>query len=99
MTLRDFIGGELSDVIEWLEDSPDAMVWRFARPQNEIKNGAQLIVRPGQVAVFVDQGTVAEACCLAEEDADGGAVGDRLGIQLAGRGALIRCPYGHRLFT
>ena len=60
MTLRDFIGGELIDVIEWLEDSPDAMVWRFARPQNEIKNGAQLIVRPGQVAVFVDQGTVAD---------------------------------------
>ena len=60
MTLRDLIGGELIDVIEWLEDSPDAMVWRFARPQNEIKNGAQLIVRPGQVAVFVDQGTVAD---------------------------------------
>ena len=60
MTLRDFIGGELIDVIEWLEDSPDAMVWRFARPNNEIKNGAQLIVRPGQVAVFVDQGTVAD---------------------------------------
>jgi hypothetical protein len=28
MTLRDFIGGELIDVIEWLEDSPDAMVRR-----------------------------------------------------------------------
>ncbi len=60
MTLRDFIGGELIDVIEWIEDSPDAMVWRFSRPQNEIKNGAQLIVRPGQLAVFVDQGTVAD---------------------------------------
>jgi membrane protease subunit (stomatin/prohibitin family) len=60
MTLRDLIGGELIDVIEWIEDSPDSMVWRFERPQNEIKNGAQLIVRPGQVAVFVDQGTVAD---------------------------------------
>lgn len=60
MTLRDLIGGELIDVIEWIEDSPDSMVWRFQRPQNEIKNGAQLIVRPGQVAVFVDQGTVAD---------------------------------------
>ena len=36
------------------------MVWRFARPNNEIKNGAQLIVRPGQVAVFVDRGQVAD---------------------------------------
>lgn len=60
MTLRDLIGGELIDVIEWIEDSPDSMVWRFERPQNEIKNGAQLIVRPGQLAVFVDQGTVAD---------------------------------------
>ena len=60
MTLRDFITGELIDIVEWLETSPDAMVWRFDRPNNEIKNGAQLIVRPGQVAVFVDQGTVAD---------------------------------------
>ena len=60
MTMRDFIRGELIDVVEWLEDSTDAMVWRFARPNNEIKNGAQLIVRPGQVAVFVEQGDVAD---------------------------------------
>ena len=60
MTVRDWILGELIDVVEWLEDSPDVMVWRFARPSNEIKNGAQLIVRPGQVAVFVEQGTVAD---------------------------------------
>ena len=60
MTLRDFIKGELIDIVEWLESSTDAMVWRFDRPNNEIKNGAQLIVRPGQVAVFVDQGTVAD---------------------------------------
>ncbi len=60
MTLRERIGGEFIDVIEWIEESPDAMVWRFARPLSEIKHGAQLIVRPGQVAVFVDQGTVAD---------------------------------------
>lgn len=60
MTLRDLIVGELIDIIEWLETSQDTMVWRFARPDNEIKNGAQLIVRPGQLAVFVDQGTVAD---------------------------------------
>lgn len=60
MTLRDFIKGELIDIVEWLESSTDAMVWRFDRPNNEIKNGARLIVRPGQVAVFVEQGTVAD---------------------------------------
>lgn len=60
MTLGDAFRGELIDVIEWLEESSDTMVWRFARLNNEIKNGAQLIVRPGQVAVFVDQGQVAD---------------------------------------
>src|SRR5262245_47329634 len=36
------------------------MVYRFARPKQEIKNGAQLIVRPGQQAMLVDQGQVAD---------------------------------------
>jgi membrane protease subunit (stomatin/prohibitin family) len=60
VTLGDAFRGELIDIIEWLEESSDTMVWRFARPNNEIKSGAQLIVRPGQVAVFVDQGQVAD---------------------------------------
>ncbi|MFN6332141.1 MAG: SPFH domain-containing protein, partial [Planctomyces sp.] len=36
------------------------LVWRFPRYQNEIKNGAQLIVRPGQKAIFVHRGQVAD---------------------------------------
>jgi membrane protease subunit (stomatin/prohibitin family) len=60
MPLRDFIQGELIDIVEWLESSTDAMAWRFDRPDNELKNGAKLIVRPGQVALFVEQGTVAD---------------------------------------
>lgn len=34
--------------------------WRFPRYHNEIKNGAQLIVRPGQMAVFVHRGELAD---------------------------------------
>ena len=60
MSLREFIQGELIDIVEWLESSTDAMAWRFDRPDNEIKNGAKLIVRPGQLALFVEQGTVAD---------------------------------------
>jgi membrane protease subunit (stomatin/prohibitin family) len=60
MTVREFIRGELIDIVEWLEDSQEAMAWRFVRPNNEIKNGAQLIVRPAQVAVFVEQGEIAD---------------------------------------
>jgi membrane protease subunit (stomatin/prohibitin family) len=60
VSFREFIAGELIDIIEWLDESGDTMVWRFERPHNEIKNGAQLIVRPGQTALFVDQGRIAD---------------------------------------
>jgi membrane protease subunit (stomatin/prohibitin family) len=36
-------------------------VWRFPRYHNQIKQGAKLIVRPGQVAVFVHQGKLADS--------------------------------------
>jgi membrane protease subunit (stomatin/prohibitin family) len=61
MTLRDFLVGELIDIIEWADETDETMAWRFSRPKNEIKNGAQLIVRPGQVAILVDQGRIADA--------------------------------------
>ncbi|ETW95382.1 MAG: antifreeze protein, type I [Candidatus Entotheonella factor] len=51
---------ELIDIVEWIDDSRHTLVWRFPRYHNQIKNGAQLIVRPGQVAVFVEQGKIAE---------------------------------------
>jgi membrane protease subunit (stomatin/prohibitin family) len=51
---------ELIDIIEWVDDSKHTLVWRFPRYQNEIKNGAQLIVRPGQSAVFVREGQIAD---------------------------------------
>lgn len=60
MSLREFIAGELIDIIEWIDESGDTMVWRFSRPRNEIKNGAELIVRPGQLAMFIDQGHLAD---------------------------------------
>ncbi|HEX5725891.1 MAG TPA: SPFH domain-containing protein [Longimicrobiaceae bacterium] len=57
---KDFIKSELIDIVEWLDESGDTLVHRFERHENEIKNGAQLIVRPGQTAVFVDQGRIAD---------------------------------------
>jgi len=60
MGLFDKIRNELIDIIEWVDDSRHTLVWRFPRYQNEIKNGAQLIVRPGQAAVFVNQGKIAD---------------------------------------
>jgi membrane protease subunit (stomatin/prohibitin family) len=51
---------ELIDIIQWTDDTQDTLVWRFPRYENEIKNGAQLIVRESQVAVFVLQGQLAD---------------------------------------
>lgn len=60
MALMDKLRAELIDIIEWIDDSQHTIVWRFPRFHNQIKNGAQLLVRPGQVAVFVHEGQVAD---------------------------------------
>lgn len=60
MTLWEKAAAELLDIIEWTDDSSDTMVWRFPRFDNEIKYGAQLIVRQSQTAVFVDRGKIAD---------------------------------------
>lgn len=61
MGLFDKIKGEFIDIIEWTDSSNDTIVWRFPRYQNEIKTGAKLTVRESQVAVFVNEGQIADA--------------------------------------
>jgi membrane protease subunit (stomatin/prohibitin family) len=60
MGLMDWLFGEFVDVIEWLDDTGDTMVYRFERYGNDIKYGAKLIVRESQVAVFVNEGEIAD---------------------------------------
>jgi membrane protease subunit (stomatin/prohibitin family) len=60
MALWDFIRGELIDIVQWLDSSSDTIVYRFERKDNEIKNGAKLVVRESQVAVFVNEGQFAD---------------------------------------
>ena len=60
MGLWDKIKGELIDIIEWTDSSNDTMVYRFERYGNEIKYGAKLVVRESQVAVFINQGKLAD---------------------------------------
>ncbi len=60
MGLFDALRGQFIDIIEWLDPTNDTMAYRFERHNNEIKNGAKLIVRPGQEAVFVSEGQVAD---------------------------------------
>jgi len=60
MGLFNALKSQLIDVIEWLDETSDTMVYRFYRPENEIMNGAKLIVRESQVAVLVNQGQLAD---------------------------------------
>ena len=60
MGLFDKLRGEFIDIVEWIDDSNNTLVYRFERHQNEIKNGAKLIVREGQTAVFVNEGQLAD---------------------------------------
>ena len=52
--------GELIDIIQWLDDSNNTLVYRFERLNNEIKYGAKLTVREGQMAVFINEGQLAD---------------------------------------
>ena len=55
-----FLRKQFIDVIEWDKQSDDVLMWRYPMQDNEIQNGAQLTVRDGQYAVFVNEGQVAD---------------------------------------
>jgi membrane protease subunit (stomatin/prohibitin family) len=58
--LKNQLGSQWIEVIEWLDDSADTLVYRFPVYNQEIKMGAQLTVRENQVALFVNEGEVAD---------------------------------------
>ena len=60
MGLFNLFRGQFIDVIEYPNENPAVLVHRFERFNNEIKYGAKLIVRPGQAAVFVNEGKIAD---------------------------------------
>ncbi len=60
MGILDFLTGEFIDVIHWVDDTRDTMVWRFERQGHAIRYGAKLTVREGQAAVFVHEGQLAD---------------------------------------
>lgn len=49
------------EIIQWLEDDPDVMMWKFPDSDQEIKNGARLIVRESQSAMLLNEGKIADA--------------------------------------
>jgi membrane protease subunit (stomatin/prohibitin family) len=60
MGLMDFIKSQFIEVIEWTDNTDNTIAFRFPVEGNEIKMGAQLIVRESQAAVFVNEGKLAD---------------------------------------
>ena len=60
------------EVIEWLDETNNTLVYRFPVKDQEIKNGAQLIVRESQAAIFVAEGQIADLFAPGRYTVDGG---------------------------
>lgn len=60
MGLMDFIKKQFIDVIEWTEDGDGTLAWRYPMADHEIQYGGSLTVRESQMAVFVNEGQVAD---------------------------------------
>ena len=60
MALMDFIKKQFIDILQWTEESDGTLAWRFPMQEMEIQNGASLTVRDSQLALFVNEGTVAD---------------------------------------
>ncbi|MEP6718068.1 MAG: SPFH domain-containing protein [bacterium] len=72
MGIFDAIRSQFIEVIEWLDDSGNTILYRFPVQGQEIKNGAQLTVRESQTAVFVFQGQIADVFGPGRYEIDGG---------------------------
>ncbi len=60
MALMDFIKKQFIDILEWTESGDGTLAWRYPMAGNEIQYGGSLTVRESQVAVFVNEGQVAD---------------------------------------
>lgn len=60
MGLMDFIKKQFIDVIQWTEDREGTLAYRFPMAGMEIQYGASLTVRESQMAVFVNEGKIAD---------------------------------------
>ena len=58
--IRKQIGSQFIEILEWLDDSGDTLVYRFPVYNQEIKMGAKLVVRENQLALFVNEGKAAD---------------------------------------
>jgi len=60
MALMDFIKKQFIDILQWTEDADGTLAWRFPMADQAIQSGATLVVRETQLALFVNEGQVAD---------------------------------------
>jgi membrane protease subunit (stomatin/prohibitin family) len=60
MGIMDFVKGQFIDVIEYVDESNKIIVNKYNRPNNEIKQGARVIVRESQAAIFLKGGELSD---------------------------------------
>jgi membrane protease subunit (stomatin/prohibitin family) len=60
MGIGSFIKKQFIDVLQWNEDTEGVLSWRYPMQDFEIQNGGMLTVRESQVAVFVNEGQIAD---------------------------------------
>jgi membrane protease subunit (stomatin/prohibitin family) len=58
--IKQQIGSQFIEIIQWLDDTNDSMVYRFPVYNQEIKMNAQLTVRENQAALFINEGKAAD---------------------------------------
>ena len=56
MGLMSFISKQFIDIIQWTDPGTNVLAQRFPMQDQEIQNGAQLVVREAQMAVFFNEG-------------------------------------------
>ncbi|WP_229799760.1 SPFH domain-containing protein [Vogesella fluminis] len=55
-----FISKQFIDILEWQEEGDGVLAWRYPMQDNEIQYGASLTVRESQMAVFINEGKIAD---------------------------------------
>jgi len=60
MSLGSFIKKQFIDIIQWAEQPPDVLMWRFPMADQEIQYGGSLTVREAQAAIFVNEGVAGD---------------------------------------
>ena len=56
MNLQDFINNQKISNIQWINQTPEILVWRFPDPDQVLQNNSTVIINPGQAMLFVNEG-------------------------------------------